>query len=522
VRVCNFELGNDDPCNWTADTLSSFLRRLDSTGAKIYGNPLKKDTCARPVVSLGAPLQIGEDSVNLYFDLIPDTRSYQQVLWSTGDTGSVLKVIWPGQYNVSVYDSIYGCITSAPVLVQLNNLPTTVIKARFRNLASAVPEGFWQSFEVVALNRFNTIVNSYNDSITIYAIERPSIGRVDGITKVKAVNGIGTFAQVRFTAVGRYKLVAELPTALTTIRDTITIDVFAPSPTPVRLRFDTISSPVIQNMDIPRFRVLALTNTNELATLYNSPVTLEAIGVPPGTLDGNLTRRAINGEAAFDLLQFITTGNFRIRAFGPGVAGDTSEIIVVEPGPVALAFGPMVCNVGQNRTMTPFVVRVLNAFGSLMTDFNGVVSIRKIAGPNGGVLAGSLSKAARGGIATFDDIQFSEPGDYQLAAQSGRLNIANSCIISVFGTTDREKVTGSTANTHSLTIYPNPSTGFFEIQELPAAVISLGIFDVTGRLIKKVLPTGQLDLSDCVAGCYYLKVETVQGFEGVHKLLLIR
>ncbi len=66
---------------------------------------------------------------------------------------------------------------------------------------------------------------------------------------------------------------------------------------------------------------------------------------------------------------------------------------------------------------------------------------------------------------------------------------------------------------NQLTAFPNPTSDFIVITSLQT-ILSVNVYDMTGRLIKSVEPKNErceLDLSDCYAGMYYLYAQTNDG-----------
>lgn len=65
-----------------------------------------------------------------------------------------------------------------------------------------------------------------------------------------------------------------------------------------------------------------------------------------------------------------------------------------------------------------------------------------------------------------------------------------------------------------ITVFPNPSTGIFEIQfeEKNNTIISIEVYNLEGRLLYDEIPSKDnysVDLSDLNVGIYLLKVQTI-------------
>jgi hypothetical protein len=83
-------------------------------------------------------------------------------------------------------------------------------------------------------------------------------------------------------------------------------------------------------------------------------------------------------------------------------------------------------NTLRNVPMAPPVtVSAVDVNGTLDTSYAGNVTIRLDANPTGGVLAGTLTRRAVAGVATFTDLSVDQPGDgYTLAALADAMSSA--------------------------------------------------------------------------------------------------
>lgn len=72
-----------------------------------------------PEVDLGGDSSICLDGGPIYLkNLRPESTGMQRYLWSTGDTTSILKVVRPGMYSLSVSSGPLGCSTTEQVVVR--------------------------------------------------------------------------------------------------------------------------------------------------------------------------------------------------------------------------------------------------------------------------------------------------------------------------------------------------------------------------------------------------------------------
>jgi Tol biopolymer transport system component len=117
---------------------------------------------------------------------------------------------------------------------------------------------------------------------------------------------------------------------------------------------------------------------------------------------------------------------------GGGAAGSTPSIsnpppaTIPAPAAARLAFGAAPAALEtRGTTFAPFTVRIEEPTGALITTGSDVVTITH----NGsGTLTGTLSRAASGGIARFDDLEHSVPETIRLTVSSGTLTPISSSV----------------------------------------------------------------------------------------------
>jgi uncharacterized repeat protein (TIGR03803 family) len=78
---------------------------------------------------------------------------------------------------------------------------------------------------------------------------------------------------------------------------------------------------------------------------------------------------------------------------------------------------PTACTAGQ--TLGTLAVEVDDASGNLITTYNSNVTLSIASGPFGATLGGTVTVAAVNGVATFNDLTLSTPGNYTLTASDG-------------------------------------------------------------------------------------------------------
>lgn len=90
---------------------------------------------------------------------------------------------------------------------------------------------------------------------------------------------------------------------------------------------------------------------------------------------------------------------------------------------LSLEFFVQPSNVETNTSISPaLVVRVVDGAGEVYEDFSGNITISINTNPGGGSLSGTVTRAAADGVATFNDLKISLPGNgYKLQAANSLL-----------------------------------------------------------------------------------------------------
>lgn len=127
-----------------------------------------------------------------------------------------------------------------------------------------------------------------------------------------------------------------------------------------------------------------------------------------GTLAGTLVRQATSGAASFPDLSLNSGGLYGLRATSAGVLEDTSTLFLITSGPTRLRFTAQPQTVLVGQTLPPITVRFEDGAGNLFATAQAVdVVLATCPGAN---LAGTVSRAAVAGTATFDNLTIATPG----------------------------------------------------------------------------------------------------------------
>src|SRR6266702_3909085 len=187
------------------------------------------------------------------------------------------------------------------------------------------------------------------------------------------------------------------------------------------------------------------------------------LGANPGggTLAGTLNRTAVNGIATFADLSLSRVGTgYTLAAGASGLAAATSTGFDVNAGPPSqLAFTIQPGAAVAGAALAPAVqVSVQDAFGNtvgtattavVIAIATPVITLAVGTNPAGGTLAGTTSKSAVNGVATFSDLTIAKAGSgYTLTAATAGLTAATSTVFDI---------TAGAAVRLAFTVQPGPT-----------------------------------------------------------------
>jgi probable HAF family extracellular repeat protein len=191
------------------------------------------------------------------------------------------------------------------------------------------------------------------------------------------------------------------------------------------LLFTTQPSDVGVNQAIAPPVQVSVVDENDNRDASASDAVTVAIGnnAGGGTLSGTKTVNAVNGVATFNNLSLNKRGSgYTLVATSPSpdIVGATSNPFSVGP---RLKFSAHPTSTGVDTIIAPAVqVQVLDENGNVDTNAIDTITVSIGNNPSGASLSGTQTKAAEGGVATFDNLSVDKPGkDYTLVATSATL-----------------------------------------------------------------------------------------------------
>jgi hypothetical protein len=268
--------------------------------------------------------------------------------------------------------------------------------------------------------------------ITLALGANPRAAKLRGRTRLRSVDGVATFSDIRFDKVGSgYTLTATAPGL-----PADTSAAFAVTPGPAtRLGFSVQPSNAPADSAIkPPVRVAASDSLGNRASDYVGQLEV-ALGKDGSTsrnarLTGKTLASAAGGVATFSNLRIDRAGTAYTltAAFAPGAVGgalvESAPFDITEPPPTATRLEVITQPQGPYLHAEPFQVQVaaVDNASHIISSFTGLVSIA-IANDgsltNKARLGGATQAVVVNGIATFSDLSIDLPGvGYTLRAHT--------------------------------------------------------------------------------------------------------
>jgi hypothetical protein len=255
---------------------------------------------------------------------------------------------------------------------------------------------------------------------------------LSGTVSQASSSGTATFPGISIATPGVGYVLKATSAGLTEGLSTpFTITGSAPVATNVAFGTQPVSTQVSTTM--PDVTVRIQDATNALVTAATNTVTIVELttGV---TVAGTLSRNAVNGVATFPGLSIATVGTgYQFRATATGLtAGNSTTFNITSgaPTPTKLGWGTQPASTDVNATMATITVLVQEANGATAGGATNTVTIVELT--TGVTVAGTLSRAAVNGIATFPGLSIATPGvAYRFRATSPGLTQVDSATFTI-------------------------------------------------------------------------------------------
>ena len=170
-----------------------------------------------------------------------------------------------------------------------------------------------------------------------------------------------------------------------------------------------MTAPVVQLRDA----------TNNNVTQSGVTVTL-AIASGPGTFYPSATTTEVtngSGQAIFSNLVFDTVGSYTLTASSSGLTSKTSPSFSVTPGPLSQMTLSNVPTTVVSGAALGITATLQDADGNTETGISsGSITLSVATGPNGGALAGTVTRTPSSGVTTFSAASLTLVGSYTITA----------------------------------------------------------------------------------------------------------
>src|SRR5439155_1512878 len=290
------------------------------------------------------------------------------------------------------------------------------------------------SVQVTAQDPQGNTATAFTGNVTVALGANPGGRALSGTTTVAAAGGVATFAGLSINRPGTgYTLAAatngiatKLSTAFNVAAGTATQLVFTVQPSAV-----TAGAAIT-----PPVQVTAEDGLGNTDPTFTGNVTV-ALGANPGggALSGTTTVTAVSGVATLASLSVNKVGTgYTLTAAATGLPTQPSAAFNVTPGAAAqLVFSVEPSNATAGATIAPTVqVTAQDAQGNTATQFSGSVTVALGTNLGGGTLSGTMTIAAVGGVAAFNNLSIDKAGTgYTLAATATGLSPATSAAFNV-------------------------------------------------------------------------------------------
>ncbi|HKC46545.1 MAG TPA: Ig-like domain-containing protein [Gemmatimonadales bacterium] len=326
----------------------------------------------------------------------------------------------------AVSASVTGA-TSAPLTIGPAQAATLVFTVQ----PGAVTAGSSVPIQVEATDQFGNVEPSFADSVMVAIGTNPGGGTLSGTTRVLAMNGSATFANLQIDRAGAgYTLTAttaSLPSATSTgftvsaATPSATVSSLAVSPATITSSSGssstTITATVRDTFGNPVPGVVVTLAATGLGNSLTQPIgPSNALGVAQGSLSSTVSeQKIVSAKAgALSLAQ-----------------ADTVTVMPASGGALFFTVQPSLAVAGS--TITPAVaVTAKDPFGNVNTAFTGTVNLTIADNPGGGTLGGTVARAAVAGVATFDDLQIDKSGSgYALTAAATGMTAGKSTAFNI-------------------------------------------------------------------------------------------
>ena len=273
---------------------------------------------------------------------------------------------------------------------------------------------------LVAKDAIGNINTGYTSTVTLTLPVNPG-GSTPSNASVAAVGGTVTFGSLFLNKVGTgYRLQASDGSVTSSQSGLFNI---TPG-TALKLAFIVQPSQATVGANIfPSVKVAAQDQFDNTVTTFANNITMSLPTNPGGaTLGGTLTKAAISGIATFSTLDVnMVASGYQLGAAASGLTSATSATFnIIANTATRLFFKVQPATTTAGNVMATFTVEARDASGVVDAAYVGNVTIAitpNTGAPGAGFAAGTLTRTAAAGTATFNDIEIDVAAtNYKLTA----------------------------------------------------------------------------------------------------------
>jgi hypothetical protein len=294
---------------------------------------------------------------------------------------------------------------------------------------------------------------------------------LSGTVTVAAVSGIATFSDLNIDRAGAgYTLSTTAAGIAGAVSSAFTINAGVAA----KLAFTAQPVSAAAGASLGTIQVAAQDAQGNPVPSYSGNVSV-VIGNNPsgGTLSGVTTVAAASGVATFTGLSIDKAGaGYTLSVSSGALTGATSTTLGISAGAATtLAFTVQPSNATAGAAIAPAIlVSARDAFGNAVASFTNNVTVAIATNPAGGVLSGTSTAAASGGVATFANLSIDKAANgYTVSASAGGLTGATSAPFNI-----------GPAGATSLTFTAQPTTATTNANIAPAVKVT--VHDALGNV----------------------------------------
>jgi len=283
---------------------------------------------------------------------------------------------------------------------------------------------------VAVQDTYGNLLADSTASVTLVFTSNSGGATLLGTTTRSAVGGLAAFNDLSIQKTGSYSFTATSLAFSSAASGTFQVTAAEPA----SLAFSVQPAAASAGATFaPSVGVAVLDTYGNLVSDSTAPVALSFASNPTGaTLLGTVSKSAVNGTAVFADLSIRVAGTYSLAASSGILATPTSSPFVVSAAAAsALAILSQTADAVAGATLAPLSVAVQDAYGNTVASSTASIAATFASAPPGAALLGTATKAASGGLASFNDLSVRVAGSYSLRVASGSLAAATGAVFAV-------------------------------------------------------------------------------------------